>query len=125
MMAENWALAVANCEGMLYMPSIRLEQILREFRQGLEQIYKSRLVTVILFGSQARNDAEPDSDIDVLVVLKGPVDPNDEITRLSPFKTRLCLTYDVVISCVYIADAEFSQDESPLVLNIRREGVPV
>lgn len=107
------------------MPSARLEQILRELRYGLERIYGSRLVNVILFGSQARGEAEADSDIDVLVVLQGPVDPNAEISRVSPFKVSLCLKYDVVISCVYVSEAEFRQDESPLLLNIRREGVPV
>ncbi len=35
----------------------------------------------MLFGSQARGDKMPGSDIDVLVVLKGPVRPGEEIRR--------------------------------------------
>ena len=65
------------------MRAARLDQILREFREGLEQIYGSRLVRVVLFGSQAREEAEPDSDIDVMLVLQGAVDPHREIQRLS------------------------------------------
>jgi predicted nucleotidyltransferase len=107
------------------MRAERLDQILREFRGGLEQIYGSRLVRVVLFGSQARDDAEPDSDIDVMLVLRGPVNPHEEIRRLSVFKGELCLKYDVVVSCVYVSEAEYRQDETPLMLNVRREGVPV
>jgi len=55
------------------MHAAQLDTILREFRQGLEDIYGARLVRVVLFGSQARDEAEPDSDIDVMVVLRGPV----------------------------------------------------
>mgnify|MGYP001603311191 CR=1 FL=1 len=107
------------------MPSAWLEQILQEFRHGLEQIYGSRLVEAVLFGSQARNDAEPDSDIDVMLVLRGPVNPHEEIRRISAFKSQLCLKHDVVISCVYVSEAEYHHDETPLMLNVRREGVPV
>jgi predicted nucleotidyltransferase len=55
------------------MRAARLDQILREFRDGLDRIYGSRLVRVVLFGSQARDKAEPDSDIDVMLVLQGAV----------------------------------------------------
>ena len=103
----------------------RLDQILREFRDGLEQIYGSRLVRVVLFGSQARDEAEPDSDIDVMLVLREPVNPHEEIRRLSAFRAELCLKYDVVISCVYVSEREYRQDGTPLMLNVRREGVPV
>ena len=58
-----------------------LTTILAELRQQLEAVYGSRLVKLVLFGSQARGDAEPGSDIDVLVVLKGPVKPGEEISR--------------------------------------------
>jgi predicted nucleotidyltransferase len=102
-----------------------LQHILEEFRRGLERIYGSRLAEVVLFGSQARDDAEPGSDIDVLVVLRSAVDPHEEMLRLSEFKSRLCLKYDVVISCVYVSETDYRYDETPLMLNVRREGVLV
>jgi predicted nucleotidyltransferase len=46
-----------------------LDMVLREYRARLEQIYGPRLVRLVLFGSRARGDAEPDSDIDVMIVL--------------------------------------------------------
>jgi predicted nucleotidyltransferase len=107
------------------MRAERIDQILREFRGGLERIYGSRLVRVVLFGSQARDEAEPDSDIDVMLVLEGAVDPNREIQRLSPFTSGLSLKHDVVISCVYVSQGDFHHEQSPLMLNVRREGVLV
>ena len=102
-----------------------IAQILREFREGVEEIYGSRLVRVVLFGSQARDDAEEGSDIDVMLVLQGEVNPNKEIQRLLPFSTGLCLTYDVEFSCVYKSETDFNREQSPLMLNVRREGVVV
>ena len=105
--------------------TIGLMHILTAFRHGLEELYGPRLVEVVLFGSQARNDAAPDSDIDVMVVLRGAVDSNMEISRVSPLASGLSLMHDVVISCVFISAAGFLRDKSPLMLNIRRAGVLV
>ena len=107
------------------MRAARLDQILREFRDGLDRIYGSRLVRVVLFGSQARDEAEPDSDIDVMLVLQGAVDPHREIRRLSSFTSGLSLKHDLVISCVYVSEEDFGNEQSPLMLNVRREGVLV
>jgi predicted nucleotidyltransferase len=107
------------------MRAAQLDTILREFRQGLEQIYGSRLVRLVLFGSQARDEAEPESDIDFMVVLRGPVNPHLEIRRLSSFASGLSLKYDVMISCVYVSEEAFDRERSPLLLNVRREGIPI
>ena len=103
----------------------QLQTVLRKFRHAIEQIYGERLINVVLFGSQARGDAQDGSDIDLLIVLHGPVDPNAEIERLSAVKARICLEHNVVISCVYFDAAEVREGASPLLRNVRREGVPV
>ena len=102
-----------------------LQPILAELHRGLEAIYGDRLIRLVLFGSQARGDAKPDSDIDVLVVLQGPVDSGEEISRCSEFKAALCLTHGIVISSVYVSEDQYRNEQSPLLLNVRREGVPV
>ena len=101
----------------------RLQQLLREFRQGLERIYGPRLARLVLFGSQARGDALPDSDIDVMVVLYGRVNPLEEARRISPFRGDLCLRHNVVITCVYMPANEAQAAGTPLLQNIRAEGV--
>ena len=57
--------------------SMTHEQVMRlgrEVREGMAAIYGERLKGVYLFGSHARGDAREGSDIDVAVVLTGPVD---------------------------------------------------
>ncbi|MGA3028341.1 MAG: nucleotidyltransferase domain-containing protein [Bryobacteraceae bacterium] len=105
------------------MRAAQLGTILQEFRHGLEQIYGSRLAGLLLFGSQARGDALPDSDIDVMVMLHGQVNPLREASRISRFRGDLCLRHNVVITCVYISAEEARAADNPLLQNIRAEGV--
>jgi len=80
---------------------------------------------MVLFGSQARGDAEPGSDVDVLIVLRGSINPGEEITRTGELTASLSLLYDVVISRHFVSADQFASEQSPLLLNIRREGVSV
>jgi len=59
----------------------KVNRIVKDLRAELESIYGQRMANLILFGSQARGDAAPGSDVDVLVVLHGDVDPGKEIAR--------------------------------------------
>ena len=103
----------------------KLNQILQELRSQLTTLYRERLVQVILYGSQARGDAEPGSDIDVLIVLKGDINPSEEISHTGHIVASLSLENNVVISCAFISEALFKLEQSPFLLNIRREGVLV
>lgn len=52
----------------------KIQTIVSQLKAHWQRLYGDRLVKMILFGSQARRgDAEFGSDIDILVVLKGPV----------------------------------------------------
>ena len=103
----------------------KLTAILAELRHRFEALYGERLVQMILFGSQARGDAEPGSDIDVLVVLKDPVHPGDEIDRTIETVAELSLQHAEVISCVFIGENRFMHRYGPLLRNIRREGIKI
>ena len=105
--------------------SERLQKLLAELRRRLEALYGPRLLRLMLYGSQARGDAEPGSDIDVLVVLAGPVRPGEEIRRIGDITAGMSLENNVVISCTFISAERFEREESPLMINVRREGVPL
>jgi predicted nucleotidyltransferase len=100
-----------------------LMPILDELRCYFQTMYGPRLAQLVLYGSQARGDAEPGSDIDILVVLHGSVNPGEEIARVGDFTTDLSLKYNVVVSCVFIAAKRLQNEETPFLLNVRKEGV--
>ena len=102
-----------------------VQTIITELRRQLEALYGPRLVRMMLYGSQARGDAELGSDIDVLVVLQGPVSPGEEIARTSDIIAALSLQYGVVLSRAFVSSDRFEREQSPLLMNIRREGVAV
>jgi uncharacterized protein len=103
----------------------KVRRVLAELHARLREIYGERLVKLVLFGSQARGDARPNSDIDVMVVLKGEVDVETERRRVLPITAELSLEYNVVILCVYVSERRFDQEQSPLLRNARAEGVAV
>ncbi len=103
----------------------RLKELLRKLRVGYETIYGDRLVKLVLYGSQARGDADLESDIDVMVVLRGPVDLDVEWKRTDDFVGNLCLENDVLVSPIYVSEVNYNTEQSPLLINVRREGVPV
>jgi uncharacterized protein len=103
----------------------KLTSLLAELRHRFEDLYGERLVQMILFGSQARGDAEPRSDVDVLVVLKDPVGVGEEIDRTIDLVADLLLQHDEVISCVFMGEERFYHRQGPLLRNIRREGIRI
>ena len=105
--------------------SLDIREPLMEMRRELVAMYGDHLVDLVLYGSRARGDAEVDSDIDVLVVLKGQVDPGKEVHRTSALISDISLKYDVVISCIFIGETKYTSGKGPLIRNILREGIRI
>ena len=102
-----------------------IRAIVEEFKTRIEDLYGRRLSKLILYGSQARGEAADDSDIDLLVVLKGDVAPGEEIDRMIDVIAELNLKYGVLLSVYPVSEEEFSGVNSPLFLNARREGLEI
>ncbi|MBM4250118.1 MAG: nucleotidyltransferase domain-containing protein [Euryarchaeota archaeon] len=96
---------------------------LRRFKKGVRRIYGKRLRQVLLFGSWARKEAREDSDVDVAVVLSGPVRPGREIDRMIDLVTRVNLEHGVLMAVYPLSESDFRTLQSPLLMNIRKEGV--
>lgn len=107
------------------MTQEKLAEILAELHQYIEEVYGERLVQIILYGSQARGDAKPDSDIDILIVLQDPVDFVAEVKRTNHFIATLCLENNVVIASAFVGKERFQQENSGFFRNVRREGIVI
>lgn len=103
-----------------------IKTILRKLKKGLTEIYGEQLKAVILFGSYARGDAHPpDSDIDVMIVLKGMFNHREIDRRSSEFISALCLEHEVLISWRFVSEERYQNSGMPLMINVRKEGVAV
>ena len=100
-------------------------KLLNEIRSRLVRAHGERLRGIVLYGSEARGQAGPESDIDLLVLLTSPVrysrDLETNLTALYPLSLRIGRR----ISAKPAAADEYERAESPLYQNARREGVPV
>jgi predicted nucleotidyltransferase len=103
---------------------MKIKEILKEFREEIEKLYGKRLKDIILYGSWARGEAKEESDIDLLVVLKGEVMPGKEIDRMIDIITEINLKYGVLLSVFPVSEEEYSTVNSPLLINVRKEGMP-
>ena len=102
-----------------------LNPILANLRQYLQNLYGNQILHLILFGSQARQDAQPDSDIDILIVLDRAVDPWTENERTAAIISQLCLDHSIVITAVFTSSTQYKTKATALLRNIDREGIPL
>jgi len=103
---------------------MKIEKILKDFRGEVKKLYGRKLKSIILYGSWARDAATEESDIDLLIVLEGKIAPGREIDRMIDIITELNLKYGVLISVYPISAEDYFTVNSPLLMNVRKEGVP-
>lgn len=105
------------------MDNEKLAHILKDLHAGLAQRLGNRLEAVYLYGSQARGDAKPGSDIDVLIVLRGEFDYFQTLDLVSDLAWKLSLENDVVIAQVLLSTDQFAKGNSPFIMNVQREAI--
>lgn len=61
----------------------------------------------------------------MLIVLEGRVIPGEEIDRMIDVITEINLRYGVLISLYPVSGENYLTINSPLLMNVRSEGIPV
>ncbi len=97
--------------------------LLRAIGDALERLYGDRLQGVVLYGSLARGDEDADSDTDLLVLLRGPVEWSAELETVVRTLYPLQVKYGRSIHVTPVDAEEYEAGEYALYRNARREGV--
>ena len=102
----------------------RERQAATEFVDKVRQQFDEQVVSVLLFGSRARGEAEPDSDMDVLVVMS---QENPGMRRAIRFlAVEVWLKYGIYVSTRVWSRAHWQKLEEMQTLlyrNIRSDGI--
>jgi uncharacterized protein (UPF0332 family)/predicted nucleotidyltransferase len=94
------------------------------FVDALRRDLDGRLLLLVLFGSKARGDDQPGSDIDFLVVTDG--EPRDLEKRLSTLTASLGMEHDVLLNTLSFSRdrwADFARRRAAFWQNVQRDGM--
>jgi predicted nucleotidyltransferase len=100
--------------------TVEEKEILSRFKAQVDKILGNRLDRIILFGSRSRGDAEPDSDFDLLVTVRGLQERDKK--KLFDVAADLSLEYGTVLTLLVLSPEEFTEDHYfYLYENIQRQ----
>ena len=105
------------------MRNPRIQPILEELSARLRARYGARFEGLWLYGSQARGDAGPESDVDLLLLLRQPERPAVEIDRIADILAHLNLEHGVLLSVLPVDAATVQQGSGPFWERVREEGM--
>ena len=94
-----------------------------EIRPRLEAAFHDRLRGVLLFGSEARGEAGEDSDVDLLVLLDGPVQLGRDLETIVEALYPLQMKLDRPIHALPVPTEIFEAGEYGLYREVKRDGV--
>jgi predicted nucleotidyltransferase len=99
--------------------------LLVRIKSRLQAVYGDRLRGVVLYGSEARGEATPDSDVDILVVLVGPVVLGQELNKIIEALYPLQLEMNRVLEAFPVDEADYLRGEYAWYRNAQKEGIQV
>lgn len=103
-----------------------LSQILQKLGSVYRAVYGNQIVKIVLYGSYARGDFEPESDIDVVALVQGDREKlQKQLRQVWDKSSDLEVEYGTILSPTVIPYDEFMQYENdlPYYRNIAKEGV--
>ena len=106
--------------------SVKEKSLLKQFKADLEQALGAQLMELKLFGSKARGDGRPGSDVDVLVIVA--TDDWRICDTVYDIATDILLQTDICISPKVISKNTFDRlrkESSSFIRNVSRDAIAV
>jgi uncharacterized protein len=99
--------------------------LLARIKSRLQAVYGDRFRGVVLYGSEARGEATPDSDVDILVMLVGPVVLGQDLYKIIEALYPLQLEMNRVLEAFPVDEADYLRGEYAWYRNAQKEGIRV
>ena len=104
-------------------PSI--DEVIRACYRALEKHYGDRLIDVVVYGSAARGAMTPESDLDLLILLRPPIDFFTELRQIVDILYPMQLHSNRLISAKPASVDDFERGASHFLRNVKAESIRV
>jgi predicted nucleotidyltransferase len=103
----------------------RIRDVVLQLEGELKDFYGDRYRGLLLYGSYARGTAWEGSDVDLLLLLDGPVDPVQEILSTNDLVSDLSLASTLLLSVMPASFDAFQRGEGIFLDAVRQYAIPV
>ena len=105
---------------------VTMQDLMQQYIEEVKKIYGTHICRIILYGSYARGDFRPDSDIDIIILLDmTDLDLKSYSQQLSYMTYDFNMDHDLDIKPIAKSEEHFKQccENYPFYANINKEGV--
>lgn len=104
---------------------MKLEELRHELKKRFKNNFGRRFAGAFIYGSEARGEASEDSDIDVMVLLRGPINLWEDIEKGIDATYDLTLQLDRPIHPEPVNIEDFKKGEYSIYRNVQKEGIMI
>ncbi|HEX7186163.1 MAG TPA: nucleotidyltransferase domain-containing protein [Thermoanaerobaculia bacterium] len=98
-------------------------KIQKDIKDRLQEALRGRLQGILLYGSEARNESRADSDLDLLVLLEGPIRLGRDLEAIVDAIYPVQLELDRPIHVTPVAAESFKAGQYGIYREAQREGI--